>query len=554
MENESDPDGRRTRPGHLRGGSASSGGRLSGRSDSTDDHSARAHRWLDAFFQAYFSRRPVNATFMGQHDFDALLPDFSESGAGDTLSEMRHLLDHAPAAESIEDPLLSMDVRLASGFLRTQLWEYGSRHFHLGNPSLYTGEAIFGVLSLLLTEFAPFERRVERAVERLHAVPRLLSEARHNVREAPRAWSERAIRECDGALALLGDGAIILALSAGRQAGSLSRAAEVASAAFARYREHLRSALEAMSDEGVACGEEGLSLHLREGHFLTESADEVLESARAELSEATARLTEGARDFGVASPAEALAQLAEHHPSEAEYYSRYRGVWEDMRRTAIERDLLTWPDSPIRFSPQPEWVRGAAPHLYFLFYRSPAAFERPPVHEYLVTPIDESVAPERRLQLLRTTNDSVIKLNHVIHHGGIGHHVQNWHAFRSKSRIGQVAAVDCAARIALFCGGTMAEGWACYATDLMREVGALTPLEEYSELSTRVRMCARAAVDVLLHTGRLDLEGASALYVREAGMSEAAARAEAVKNSMFPGAALMYQVGTDAIHRLRREL
>jgi uncharacterized protein (DUF885 family) len=37
-------------------------------------------------------------------------------------------------------------------------------------------------------------------------------------------------------------------------------------------------------------------------------------------------------------------------------------------------------------------------------------------------------------------------------------------------------------------------------------------------------------------------------------MPPAAARAEATKNSMFPGAALMYLTGTDAIHALRREL
>ena len=34
-------------------------------------------------------------------------------------------------------------------------------------------------------------------------------------------------------------------------------------------------------------------------------------------------------------------------------------------------------------------------------------------------------------------------------------------------------------------------------------------------------------------------------------MPEAAAMAEAVKNSMFPGAAVMYLMGRDAIHRLR---
>ncbi len=35
-------------------------------------------------------------------------------------------------------------------------------------------------------------------------------------------------------------------------------------------------------------------------------------------------------------------------------------------------------------------------------------------------------------------------------------------------------------------------------------------------------------------------------------MPPAAAHAEAVKNSMFPGAAMMYLLGTDAIHDLRR--
>jgi uncharacterized protein (DUF885 family) len=113
--------------------------------------------------------------------------------------------------------------------------------------------------------------------------------------------------------------------------------------------------------------------------------------------------------------------------------------------------------------------------------------------------------------------------------------------------------VDCASRIAMFCGGTMAEGWACYATDLMAEFGALTPLEHLAELASRIRMCCRAVVDVELHRGRMSVDEATTLYEREAGMSGAAARSEAVKNSMFPGAALMYLMGTDALHDLRRQ-
>jgi len=171
-----------------------------------------------------------------------------------------------------------------------------------------------------------------------------------------------------------------------------------------------------------------------------------------------------------------------------------------------------------------------------------------------VTPIDRAMPPGEQKRLLQANNDSVIKLNHVIHHGSIGHHVQNWHAFRSASRIGRMAAVDCASRIAMFCGGTMAEGWACYATDLMSESGFLTPLEQYAEHHSRMRMCARAVVDTRLHQGKITWGQAVEYYEREAGMAPGAAQNEVTKNSMFPGAALMYLLGNDGIHRLRKEV
>src|SRR5207247_9858587 len=60
--------------------------------------------------------------------------------------------------------------------------------------------------------------------------------------------------------------------------------------------------------------------------------------------------------------------------------------------------------------------------------------------------------------------------------------------------------------------------------------------------------------DIRLHTGRWTLEEAEACYRDDVGMSAEAARAEAVKNSMFHATALMYLVGTTLIHTLRRAL
>jgi uncharacterized protein (DUF885 family) len=117
-----------------------------------------------------------------------------------------------------------------------------------------------------------------------------------------------------------------------------------------------------------------------------------------------------------------------------------------------------------------------------------------------------------------------------------------------------MAAVDCALRIAMLCGGTMAEGWACYAVDLTAEQGYLSPLEELSEQQGLARMAARAIVDAGLHRGELSFDEALAFYRDEVGMAEAGARTEVVKNSMFPGAAMMYLLGTDMIHNLRAEM
>jgi hypothetical protein len=388
----------------------------------------------------------------------------------------------------------------------------------------------------------------------MYKIGGLLEQGERNVRQAPGLWTERALRECQGAKAFFGGGIDLLAAQEPALQPALRAAADVALAAFARYERYLRDELSSAPIPVPACGADVLDLLLAEGHCLERSTDEILGYALAKMEASEAYLAQHAPDFGAEDWRQALAELAELHPTTEGYLARYTELWESSRQLVSDKNLLTWPDFPIEYTPQPQWAREAAPYLYFLFYRAPAALRRPPVHRYLVTPIDPFMPPEEQLRRLRATNDSVIKLNHVVHHGGVGHHVQNWHAYHAPSRIGRVAAVDCAARIAMFCGGTMAEGWACYATQLMAEQGFLTPLEEFGEAHADLRMAARAVVDIRLHRGEFTLDQAAQFYAERTAMSAAAAQGEAVKNSMFPGAALMYLIGRDTILELRADL
>ncbi|TMJ08844.1 MAG: DUF885 domain-containing protein [Bacillati bacterium ANGP1] len=498
-------------------------------------------KFLDAFFAWYYQTFPVNATFIGVHDYDDRLPDYSERGIGaalaaiDTLLARVRVFRHTTLPERQE-----LDRRLVEGFLEIQRWEFRSAHFHAGNPCVYTGEASFGVLALFLRPFAPLSQRVASAVARMLAIPALLQQGRENVRRAHPAWIARARRECAGALAFFERGVPDLVRVEAIQHPRFLHAADAAADAFRAFAQHLETALPHSPPGACACGPEALDLLLREGHFLRTTAGEIEALAEDRIAAARASLETHARALGAGSWREALSRLADRRPPTQGDQARYAQVWQQAREAADAHGLVTWVTDPISFVPQPVWAREAAPSLYFLFYRAPAAFDRLPVVDYFVTP---------------GAHESAIKLTHVIHHAGLGHHLQNWYAYhRAASRVGQVAAIDCASRIAMFCGGTMAEGWACYATDVMEEIGFLDAFDQLALAHTRLRIAARAAVDVRLHTGRWTLEQAEACYRDDVGMSAEAARTEAVKNSMFPATALMYLVGTTLIHTLRRDL
>lgn len=508
--------------------------------------------WLDAFFASYYRRRPVNATFVGVHDHDGDLPDLSPAGVDDAVAEIDRLqaeLERFPPAELTERQRL--DRKLAAGALDIQRWEYEGDHFHRSNPCVYTGEAVFGVASLFLTEFAPLPERVDSAVSRMEAIPEFLARAEETLGPVPEHWVWRAEDEVTAALALFGDGLSTLAESEGIDDPAFEAAAADASAAFEAFGEFLDT-VETTDDH--AAGADALSLVVERGHFREESLDGIVALGEEHLERTNQELEAGLDAFPEETVADALAALADDHPSAEAYYERHTELWEECREVADGR-FVDWPDYPLEFVPRPEWVREAAQDLYFLFYRAPAPHDDIEPVEYLLEPVEPGMDEEEQERRLRRWNTGQIKLNHVAHHGGLGHHVQNHRAYNgSDSRIGEMAAVDTPYRIALCCGGTMAEGWSPYASELMRGTDYLTDREAYSLYATRRRMAARAIVDVKLHRGEFGAEEAMAFYRENAGMGEGGARYEVVKNSMFPGMAVMYLLGLLDVWELRRDL
>src|SRR3954454_12338932 len=152
--------------------------------------------WLERFFAHYYAARPVNATFIGVHDHDHALPDFSPAATTRQLLEMHQLRQDLAAIPTADlDTGRRHDALIADGYLELQAMEDTLPQFHRGNPALYTSEGAFAILSLFLRDAEPLSARVAAAIDRMRALPDFLAQARANVSSAPVAWTDHALGE-----------------------------------------------------------------------------------------------------------------------------------------------------------------------------------------------------------------------------------------------------------------------------------------------------------------------------------------------------------------------
>jgi Bacterial protein of unknown function (DUF885) len=495
----------------------------------------------ERFLAHHLAFRPVDGTFMGQRGCDGLLPRADAQAAAQemhALEELELAVAAAPescAAERMDKRLAHAELTLAAANLRERP--------RFANPAWYTGEATFGIIGLLLPQSAPLDTDALRA--RLHALPDFLADGRARLRAsgaAPKHWSERAAREASALAAFLERD---LAGAPGNTAawnGPAGRAVQA-------LRE-FPAAFDALEERDPAAGAGFLEMVIRDVHAIDCGAEALLESASAaferlsqELSADAARLTPG-------HPwQQSIDALAEITPPADGVIAAYRH-WHERAVAAAQTAQLLTPATgyglDYRFLQAP--FQSIAPATYFLFYRSPPALAAGSGSVYWVMP------PAQDLQAyLRAQNVAVLKTTHTVHHGSIGHHTQNARARAAPGILARVGGTDCASGIAFSSAGTMVEGWACYAEDLLRETGDFYAGAELLLLKQNERRnAASVMVDVNLHLGRWSIEEAARFYREKAGFAAHRAIPETVRNSMFPGSRLMYWSGVEAIKALRR--
>ncbi len=493
------------------------------------------------YLEHHLQWRPVDGSFMGRRTCDALLPRADAQARSDEIRAIALLQDAVAAA-----PEASVAERLDKEIARRELLVAAAGNAmrpRWTNPAWYSGEAVFGSVSLLLPQSAPLD--VAALQSRLRALPDFLADGRVRLAEARRAPAGWRLRAQGEALAL----AQFLRrdLLAIPDVGSAVRDE---AALAGRALEAFAASVDALPDCDPAAGADYLQAVMRELHGIEDSPDALLAQASsayarlgAELEEDAARLTPGQTWRA------ALESLTASTPAAGGVLAAYRH-WHDRAAALAQSAQLVTPaqEYGLEYRVLDAPLRALAAATYFLFYRSPPALRPGAGSVYWVMPPGDDTAA-----YLRSQNDSVLKTTHTVHHGSIGHHTQNARARVAPGVLARLAGTDCASGIALLSAGTMVEGWACYAEDLLREAGDFyTPAEQLLLKQNERRNAASVLVDINLHLQRWSLAEAAKFY-RDAGFAPQRVVAETVRNSMFPGSRLMYWYGVESIKALRRD-
>lgn len=520
----------------------------------------------DARFQAFGDRivdevlklNPVYATQLGDHRYDAMMPDVSSAGraaqrafAERSLAELARFDPRKLSREHQVDAIVLKDQLdyLVFSNDRLQDWAW--------DPLTYSGPAGTALDSLMSREFAPLPDRLRSAIGRLEALPAFLRQSREALVPArvPLIHAQTVAKQNPGLNSLIDE---ILkqkgALPAPDQA-RLERATAAAKAAVTEHQEWLDKTLvpNAKGNEriGAALYDEKLRLALESPLSRQEiraRAERELQSLRAKMYEVAAGMIKG--DAG-APPAPAnptpdqqqtvieagLAKVYADVPPRDGVIPFAKQALDEAIAFAKAKDLIAFPNSSFNVIEMPEYARGVA----VAYADMPGALEKDQRGFYDVMPIPPDWSAEQTASFLREYNKWAI-YEVTVHEAVPGHLLQLTHANQYKSRLRAVLQ-----------SGRMIEGWACYGQDVMADSGFLNRDPRYllQHYKFQLRGPINAIIDQDFHVGNLTREQAMELMTKSGFQQEREAAGKWVRLQLSSAQLPTYLVGYEEWKDLR---
>jgi uncharacterized protein (DUF885 family) len=499
----------------------------------------------DHVLSTFLSYYPTLGSWLGLHQYDHIVEDFSPARRAQYLTTLREAQDWLDVHHAIDkaDETTNFECRVLSWKIADEIFRLTELKDFEWSPMVYNEQ--LEIMHLVDRDFAPLRERMRAVLTRLEAYPRVLAIARQNLSAyLDRTIVETGLEAMEGRLSYLDQlpDIIFPELNDAHLQAELTQAIQTAKLSIASFADAVRTVVLPMSMyDSFRLGEGLMERFLKSSELVEESLDELVEKGQREMDKLTVEMYKVSSELDAnANPREVFHTFVEsEHFSETTIIREVESMLERIRKFVIDQHLVSIPSEVrCRVQETPAHMRWA-----FAAMNSPGAFERVATEAYYYVTLPEPTwEAEKRKEFLHTLNRSVLEIV-SIHEAYPGHYVHFLHLPNIASKVGKI-----------FQSYGFIEGWAHYTEEMMLEAG-------WGEGDPRMRMAylqealirlCRFMVSLGIHRGKMTLSEGQALFEEKALMRPVAARREAERGVFDPGY-MLYTLGKFQIRELREK-
>ena len=508
------------------------------------------------FSEVYFHFSPTAGTAAGLHQYDAQLEDYS---AGDIARQISALHDYERRISAIDpaalDASVAADREILLNSMRSALLTLEVIRPWEKDPNIYSSGITGSTFVIMSRNYAPANTRLRAVISREQRMPQVLEDARTNLKNPPRIFTEIALEQIDDIVSFFQKdvpSAFTDATDpAAKAAFAKSNAAVIE--ALKSYGAWMKSDLLPRSNGEYKLGAETFAKKLSYDEMVDIPLDRLLEIAYADLHHNQAEFARVAKEIDPAkTPQEELAELATIHPAPDRLLGAFHDTFDSLIGFIRANHIITIPsDVEPTLEETPPFARATTQASM----DSPGPFETHSKKAYFnVTLPEKDWTPEHVAEHMAAFNVGTI-VSTSVHEAYPGHYVQFLWQDKFPSKIRKLIGAN-----------TNVEGWAHYCEQMMLDEGyAAAPanatpeqarqagLIRLGQLQDALLRDARFVVSIKLHTGVFTFDQAVDFFVKEGYQSHSIGLVE-TKRGTSDATYLYYTLGKLEIMKLREDL
>ena len=498
---------------------------------------AQAQSLTDRFFdEYYFPFNPSTATSAGIHKYDGELEDYSRAGVAARTAKLKQF------ETEFAKLLASPDRDLVLSSIRAALLELESVRNWERNPDIYSSGISSSAFTIMSRTFAPPEARLRSLISRERKMPRVFVDARANLKNPPKIYTEIAIEQIPGIVSFFQND-LPLAFKKVTDAKLLadfrvSNHAVIQS--LQEYQKYLTSDVLPRSNGDFRLGAEKYAKKLLYEEMVDIPLDRLLRIGYDDLHLNQKRLRETAALIDkTKTPQQTIAELDKDHPAPGKLLDAFRDTLTSLRDFVIAHKIVDVP-SPVLpiLEETPAFLRATT----FASMDTPGPFETVAKEAYFnVTLPEQGWKPERVEDFMGAFNRGTV-LSTAIHEAYPGHYVQFLWMQHVDSRVRKLLGAS-----------SNAEGWAHYSEQMMLDEGyTKDPRMRLGQIQDALLRNARYIVGIEMHTGKRTFDQAIEFFEKEGFQPHESAVRE-TKRGTADATYLYYTLGKLQILKLRED-